>query len=103
MKWTASSTSGYRLDMRCLFSDCGTKYEIGAFTGALRRLFELFNKRGNDFEEIADDAVIGNFEDGRVWVFINGGNRARSFHPHDMLNRAAYSQRKVELRRNGLS
>jgi hypothetical protein len=39
-------------------------------------LFEFLDYGGNDFEEIADDSVIGDFEDGRVLVLVDGGDGA---------------------------
>ena len=30
------------------------------------RFFEFFGERGDDFEEVADDPIIGNFKDRRV-------------------------------------
>ena len=39
--------------------------------------FEFFDQGGDDFEEVAYDAVVGDFEDRRVLVFVDGGDGAR--------------------------
>src|SRR5438128_8863670 len=43
-------------------------------------LFQGLDERRNDFEQVADDPVIGDLENWGVWVFIDGGNRARPLH-----------------------
>jgi hypothetical protein len=66
-------------------------------------VFEFFDEGGNDFEEIADDAVIGDFEDGRVLILVDGGDGARALHAHHMLDGAADAQREIKLGRDGLA
>src|ERR1700739_370777 len=58
-------------------------------------LLQFFRKRRHDFEDVADDAVIGNFEDGGVLVLVDGHDGSRALHPHDVLNRAADAQRQI--------
>src|ERR1700745_2423875 len=58
-------------------------------------LLQLFRQRGHDFEDVADDAVIGNFEDGRVLVLVDSHDGSRALHPHYVLNRAADAQRQI--------
>src|SRR5713101_9156417 len=76
-----------------------------AATGALSGLdfFQSFGEGGHDFEDIADDAVVGNFEDGSVGILVDGDDGAGAFHADDVLDRAADSKRKVQFRRNGLA
>src|SRR4051812_7437512 len=50
------------------------------------RLFQGIDYRRNDLEQIADDAVVGDLEDGRVGIFVDGGDRLRAFHPDQVLN-----------------
>ncbi len=66
-------------------------------------LFQFFSKRGNDFEQIADDAVVGNFENRRVLVLVDRDDRARAFHSHDVLDGSADSQREIQFRRDRLA
>src|SRR6266705_7204181 len=66
-------------------------------------LLELLGEGGHDIEDIADDGVVGDFEDGSVLVFVDGDDGARAFHAHDMLNGAADAERKIELRRDSLA
>src|SRR5215813_15378320 len=66
-------------------------------------LMQLFGQGGHDFEDVADDAVVGDFEDGRVLVFVDGDDGARAFHSDDVLNGAADSKREVKLWRDGLA
>lgn len=61
---------------------------LGFNIGALRESLQGLNKRGNDFEEIGGNAVIGDFEDGRIRVFINGHDALRAFHAYKVLDGA---------------
>src|SRR5713101_4800836 len=78
---------------------CGDLSDLLDLLGFL----ELLGEGGHDFEDIADDGVVGDFEDGSVLVFVDGDDGARAFHAHDVLNRAADAERKIELRRDGLA
>src|SRR5579864_4352619 len=64
--------------------------------------FEGFGQRGHDFEDVRDYAVIRDFENRRVGVFVDGDDSARAFHADDVLDRPADAQRKIKLRRDGL-
>src|SRR5437762_6056743 len=48
--------------------------------------FQSFGQGGHDFEDVADDAVIGDFEDGRVGILVDGDDGARALHADHMLN-----------------
>ena len=53
---------------------------------------------GIDFEQIADDAVVGDFEDRRVGILVDRDDRPRALHADDVLDRAGDAEREVELR-----
>src|SRR2546430_14823879 len=65
--------------------------------------FQSFGQGGHDFEDVADDAVIGDFEDGRVGIFVDGDDGARALHADNMLNGAADAKREIEFWRDGLA
>src|SRR5947207_12914040 len=65
--------------------------------------FQSFGEGGHDFEDVADDTVIGDFKNRSVRVFVDGHDGARALHADDMLNRAADAQRQIQLWRNRLS
>src|SRR5436189_6478819 len=71
-------------------------------SAALLRLYGLRQLR-QDLVEVADDAEIGELEDRRVRVLVDGEDVLRALHPDLVLNRARDPCRKVELRRNGLA
>jgi hypothetical protein len=56
---------------------------------------QLFGQRGHDLENITDDAVIRDFEDRRVLIFIDGDDRARAFHSDYVLDRTADAQCQI--------
>jgi hypothetical protein len=58
-------------------------------------LFQRFGQRGHDLENVADYAVIGDLENGRVLILVDGHNRPRALHSHDVLNGTADSQREI--------
>jgi len=58
-------------------------------------LFEGFGERRNEFENVSDDAVIGDLEYRRVLVLVDGHDGARTLHPHDVLDGAADAQREI--------
>src|SRR4029079_6941543 len=66
------------------------------------RLFDRLDYCGNDLEQVADDAVVGNFEDRGVGILVDVDHRARSLHADQVLNRPGDAEREVQLRRNGL-
>src|SRR6266446_3729919 len=65
-------------------------------------LLQLFGERGHDFENVADYAVIGDFEDRRVLILVDRDYRARALHTNDVLNGAADSERQIQFWRDSL-
>src|SRR3954447_12621037 len=67
-------------------------------------LFVQFGDHGgHDLEEVARDPVVRDFEDRRLGILVDRDDRARAFHPDEMLDRARDAKRDVELWRNRLS
>ena len=50
-----------------------------------------------------DDAVVGDLEDRRVGVLVDGDDGARALHADEVLDGAGDAERDVELRRHGLA
>src|SRR5947199_3275042 len=65
--------------------------------------FQRFGEGGHDFEDIGDDAVVGDLKNWTLLVFVDRYDSARAFHADDMLDGAAYAEREIQLRRNGLA
>ena len=63
------------------------------------RLFEL----RQDGEEVADEAVVGDLEDRRLLVLVDGDDDLRVLHAGEMLDGAGDADRDVELRRDDLA
>ena len=57
----------------------------------------------DDFEEIADDAVIRDLEDGRIFILIDGHDALRAFHADQVLDGSADADGEVDLGRDGLA
>src|SRR5437763_9656378 len=64
------------------------------------RLHGLDDRR-HDLEQVADDAVVGDLEDRRVGILVDGDDRARALHADEMLDRAGDAEREIQLRRDG--
>jgi hypothetical protein len=58
---------------------------------------------GHDGEEIADEAVIGDLEDRRLLVLVDGDDDLRILHAGEMLDRAGDADRDVEVGRHDLA
>src|SRR5471032_1749211 len=52
---------------------------------------------GNNLEEITHDAVVGDLEDRRLFVFINSHDGLAVLHPGEMLDRAGDADGDVEI------
>src|SRR5205823_1682790 len=57
----------------------------------------------HDLVQVADDAEVGELEDGRVRVLVDGDDRLRALHADLVLDRAGDADRDVELRRDVLA
>jgi hypothetical protein len=66
------------------------------------RLFDFFDQNRHGFKQIADDAVIGDVENRRFGVFVDGDDRSGVFHSDDVLNRAGNAESDINFRRDGL-
>src|ERR1700754_1104393 len=58
---------------------------------------------GNDLEEIAHDAVVGNLEDRRFLVLVDRHDRLAVLHAGEMLDRAGDADGDVEVGRHHLA
>src|SRR5579859_6258034 len=65
-------------------------------------LLHFFNQRWNNVEQIADHAVIRDFENRRFGVFVDGDDGARTLHAYNMLNGAADAQSEIKFGRDCL-
>src|ERR1700722_8352556 len=65
--------------------------------------FEGFGEGGHDFEDVSDDAVVGDFEDGGVLVFVDGDDGARAFHADDVLDGTADAECEIKFGSDGLA
>ncbi len=73
------------------------------FAGRSTFLPERVDHRGDHLEQVADNAVVRNFEDRRISIRVDRDDRVRPLHAHDVLNRAGDPECEVELRRHRLS
>src|SRR5260221_12431544 len=78
-----------------------TTVSLRALRSLLSRLYG-FDDRRYDLEQVADDTVVGDFEDRRIGILVDGDDGARAFHADQMLNRAGDAEREVPLRRDRL-
>src|SRR5712691_8063675 len=69
----------------------------------LKKLFEFLLQEGRDFEEVAYDAVVGDLEDRRFRILVDGADHFRRPHAREMLDGAGDAEAQVELRRDGAS
>src|SRR4029079_14078017 len=58
---------------------------------------------GNNFEQVADNRVVGHFENWRVGIFVDRNDGVRSFPADQMLDGAGDTEREIQLRRDGLA
>src|SRR4029077_7513580 len=64
---------------------------------------ELGGELGEDLEQIADEAVIGDLEDRRLLVLVDRDDDLRILHAGEMLDGARDPDRDVELRCDDLA
>ncbi len=65
-----------------------------------KNFLELFSEFWHCFEEISDEAVIGDLEDRRLWIFVDGHDRLRVLHAGQVLNRARNRDGDVQILSN---
>src|SRR5690349_8149631 len=65
---------------------------------SLLRLADRARERGDDLEHVADYTVVGDLEDRRLLVLVDGDDGLRGAHPREMLDRAGDADSDVELR-----
>src|SRR5690349_19537044 len=97
------TTSGSR---KTSWRNSSESYRNGDKHGSLREtadLADLLGQHRDGFEEVTDDAVIGDVEDRRFGIFIDGHDRARVLHSDQVLDRAGDSEGHVKFRRDRLS
>ena len=66
------------------------------------RLLQGFGECGHYLKNVAHDAIIRNYKNWRVLVFVDRHNRACAFHPYYVLNRPTNPKCKIEFRRHRL-
>src|SRR5260370_39628847 len=59
-------------------------------------LLHFLGELRQDGERVADDAQVGNREDGRVLIFVDGDDVLGTLHAREMLDRAADADGDVE-------
>src|SRR5690349_2932414 len=64
---------------------------------------ELSGQRGNDFEEVAHQAVVGDLENGRLRVLVDGNDHLAVLHPRQVLDRAGDADGHIEIGRDDLA
>src|SRR5688572_10610670 len=77
----------------------GTRPETYRAESSTPGLLDLRRQRRHHFEQVADNAVIGHFEDRGLRVLVDRDDRLRALHPHQVLNRARDANGHVNLRR----
>ena len=67
------------------------------------QFFDFFGEDRDRFEQIANNAVISNVEDGSFRIFINSNDGLRVLHADEMLYGAGDANGHVQLWRDGLA
>src|SRR5688500_4791666 len=68
-----------------------------------RQACELSLQLRYEFEQVADEAVIGDFEDRSVRILVDGNHDAGVLHAGEVLNGAGNTNRDVEFGRDDLA
>src|ERR1700677_4260996 len=66
-------------------------------------LLHFLSQGRNDIKQVADNRIIGDFEDGGLGIFVHGDDGARAFHAYDVLDGAANAEREIKLGRDRLA
>src|SRR6185369_14337027 len=67
----------------------------------LQELLELFRQLGHDLEQIGHDPEIGDLEDRRLRILVDGHDDLRRPHAGQVLDRARHAEAQIELGRDG--
>src|SRR5215475_12522883 len=67
----------------------------------LQKLLELLLQERRHLEQIAHDAVVGDLEDGRLGILVDGADHLRRPHPRQVLDGPRDAEAQVELGRDG--
>ena len=65
--------------------------------------FDRFDHFRNDFEQIPNQSVVGNFEDRLILILVDSNDQLGMIHSGFMLDGSADSKRHIDLRMNGFS
>src|SRR5271165_3699947 len=63
--------------------------------------FEFLDELGDSDEQVCDEPIVGDLEDGCIAVLVDRDDYLRRLHPGDVLDRPGDADRDVELRRHG--
>src|SRR5215469_18896008 len=70
---------------------------------AYSALADFLDELGDDLEQVADDAEVGDLEDRGLGVLVDRDDRLGGLHPGPVLDRAGDPDRRVQLRGDGLA
>src|SRR5687768_6891209 len=68
-----------------------------------RAFLQFLLQLRQDLEQVADETVIGDLEDRRLGVLVDGDDDARILHAGEVLDGARYAAGNVEVRRDDLA
>src|SRR5205823_5305153 len=80
--------------------DASSSAGIRLAASASRLALQLFDKLGHESINVADEAEIGDVEDRRIGITIDGHNGARVLHSGQVLDRSGNAERDIKLRRH---
>src|SRR5258707_12139197 len=81
----------------------GRMPEVSNALSGIFRFFQGFGEGGHDFEDVADDAVVGDFKNRGVRILVDGDDSAPAFHAYHVLNRAPDAESEIKFWADGLS
>ena len=64
---------------------------------------ELFGELRQNLEEVRHEAEVGDLEDRRLLVLVDGADHAAVLHPGEVLDRAGNADRDIEVGRHNLA